>query len=499
MADNSTCYNVVCRYFKKGICREGSKCRYKHMEVVRNETAPSESGSSQDSSASYVNIECYYFKRGNCRFGNNCGFAHNPDNYLEESDSDASTNGSLSNKNLVAAEEWVKAPEFVPSSINFNVNVPFSMEDFASATHPKSYAQAVNPSSGQSTFSANDPLCLSFCTTVNCPNLHGDICDMCGLRNLHPYNEDLRKMHISTCSMENHEFNMTFKFDTQPSRELTFSLENYASAKTPMSYTRAVNSSSGQSTFTADDPLCPSFCTTVNCPNLHGDICDMCGKRNLHPYNEDLRKLHISACMEEHKIDMELSFAIQRSREKSCGVCFETIMEKSKGEQRFGILPNCNHCFCLTCIRKWRQSKQFDNKIIRACPECRVPSDFVCPSMYWVDTKDEKDKLIMDYKDALSTKDCKYFNKGRGNCPFGNKCFYLHALPDGTKADVGPPIRQRRNADNDIDVFHQLLLWDFMDERDNFWMYDFDDLRDFVNIVSDSDDSDLSEYDLYFD
>lgn len=98
---------------------------------------------------------------------------------------------------------------------------------------------------------------------------------------------------------------------------------------------------------------------------------------------------------------MELSFAIQRSREKSCGVCFEVIMEKASGEQRFGILPNCNHCFCLSCIRKWRQAKQFDNKIIRACPECRATSDFVCPSMYWVDNKEEKEKLITDYKCAL--------------------------------------------------------------------------------------------------
>ena len=38
---------------------------------------------------------------------------------------------------------------------------------------------------------------------------------------------------------------------------------------------------------------------------------------------------------------------------------------------RFGILPSCNHCFCLPCIRKWRQAKQFEHKIIRACPECR--------------------------------------------------------------------------------------------------------------------------------
>lgn len=92
----------------------------------------------------------------------------------------------------------------------------------------------------------------------------------------------------------------------------------------------------------------------------------------------------------------------------------------------------------------------------RACPECRVTSDFVCPSMYWVDTKEDKEKLIVEYKNALSRKDCKYFKKGQGKCPFGNKCFYLHAFPDGSICDVGPPPRSRRrngrNGRNNISV-----------------------------------------------
>lgn len=46
-----------------------------------------------------------------------------------------------------------------------------------------------------------------------------------------------------------------------------------------------------------------------------------------------------------------------------------------------------------------------------ACPECRIPSDYVCPSAFWVETKDEKEKLITDYKKALGEKDCKYFKK----------------------------------------------------------------------------------------
>lgn len=75
--------------------------------------------------------------------------------------------------------------------------------------------------------------------------------------------------------------------------------------------------------------------------------------------------MFVQECIQQHERDMELSFAIARSKEKSCGVCFEVIMEKTSGEQRFGILPNCNHCFCLSCIRKWRQARQFENKIIR--------------------------------------------------------------------------------------------------------------------------------------
>jgi hypothetical protein len=79
----------------------------------------------------------------------------------------------------------------------------------------------------------------------------------------------------------------------------------------------------------------------------------------------EILDLVLQECIRQHEQDMELSFAVARSKDKTCGVCFEVVMEKPPHEQRFGILPNCNHCFCLTCIRKWRQAKQFENKIIR--------------------------------------------------------------------------------------------------------------------------------------
>lgn len=185
--------------------------------------------------------------------------------------------------------------------------------------------------------------------------------------------------------------------------------------------------------FNADSELCPYLlgsgeCYYDPCEYLHGDMCELCLRFCLHPYDLEQQKTHNIDCIAQHEKDMELSFAIQKSKDKTCGVCFETIMEKPGREQRFGILPNCIHCFCLECIRKWRQAEQFDNKIKRSCPECRITSDFVCPSTFWVDTKDEKEKLINDYKDALQNKDCKYFNKVRFNFFYLQDGFLLFPL-----------------------------------------------------------------------
>jgi E3 ubiquitin-protein ligase makorin len=162
--------------------------------------------------------------------------------------------------------------------------------------------------------------------------------------------------------------------------------------------------------------LCPflmksGYCRYDTCSYAHGELCELCGKYCLDPLDSDQKKKHNSECIAAHEKEMEIAFSIQRSKEKTCGICFDIVWEKDGREQRFGILPNCNHCFCLECIRTWRQAKQFDNKIIRACPECRTCSDFVCPSSFWVDNPEEKEQLITKYKSALSEKDCKYFKK----------------------------------------------------------------------------------------
>lgn len=42
----------------------------------------------------------------------------------------------------------------------------------------------------------------------------------------------------------------------------------------------------------------------------------------------------------------------------------------------------------------------------RSCPECRITSNFVIPSEYWVEEKEEKQKLIQKYKEAMRYEQC---------------------------------------------------------------------------------------------
>ncbi|XP_043944418.1 E3 ubiquitin-protein ligase makorin-1 [Protopterus annectens] len=204
-----------------------------------------------------------------------------------------------------------------------------------------------------------------------------------------------------------------------------------------------------------------------NCAYLHGDVCDLCGLQVLHPVDTAQRSQHIKLCIETHEKDMELSFAVQRSKDVICGICMEVVYEKTNpSDRRFGILSNCSHTYCLKCIRKWRNAKHFESKIIKSCPECRITSNFVIPSEYWVEDKEEKQKLIMKYKEAMSNKSCRYFDEGRGNCPFGGNCFYRHAYPDGRLQEPQPQRRQTGTSARHRTT-RRARLWDLIEDGEN--------------------------------
>ncbi|CAL8237845.1 unnamed protein product, partial [Merluccius merluccius] len=139
-----------------------------------------------------------------------------------------------------------------------------------------------------------------------------------------------------------------------------------------------------------------------SCPYLHGDLCDICRLHVLHPTDPEQRRAHEKVCMLVFETDMERAFAAQLSQDKVCSICMEVVVQKSNpSERRFGILSSCCHTYCLACIRQWRCAKQFDNKIIKSCPECRLVSEFVIPSVYWVEEQEDKDRLIEHFKSGV--------------------------------------------------------------------------------------------------
>ncbi|CAG9769352.1 unnamed protein product [Ceutorhynchus assimilis] len=119
---------------------------------------------------------------------------------------------------------------------------------------------------------------------------------------------------------------------------------------------------------------------------------------------------------------------MQNSASKECGICGEIIMKKPDTKDRkFGLLPNCQHCFCFPCIRRWRQTPGFGLHVIHGCPLCRTVSQFAYSSQFWYDNKEEKDAYITAKKLELEKIPCKYFRNGKGLCFLDQDCPFLHA------------------------------------------------------------------------
>ncbi|XP_030590365.1 makorin, ring finger protein, 4 isoform X2 [Archocentrus centrarchus] len=114
-----------------------------------------------------------------------------------------------------------------------------------------------------------------------------------------------------------------------------------------------------------------------------------------------------------------------RSKDVTCGICMEKVYEKTDlKSQVFGILPNCNHSFCLHCIMTWRKTKDLSLDVIKRCPQCRVRSAFYVPHKYWVEGQAKED-LIAEFKEKFSKKCCGYYTRYRC-CPFKTDCLYRH-------------------------------------------------------------------------
>jgi len=220
-----------------------------------------------------------------------------------------------------------------------------------------------------------------------------------------------------------------------------------------------------------NDLLCP-FAAHRECPYgeeceyIHGEICDICGLQALHPTNKIQRKEHQAQCESRLEQDMKIAFAAQRSDGVTCSICMDAVKGKSDPSERyFGLLENCIHPFCLTCIRKWRSSS-LDKNVVRTCPICREQSWFVTPSEFWIDDVTEKKEAIEGYKNYLNTKHCRLFDQGNGTCPFGTSCFYKHTYPDGREEERKPDLRYLEDGVGNIKIHKTPRLNEFIEQRE---------------------------------
>ncbi|CAG7897548.1 unnamed protein product [Brassica rapa] len=228
------------------------------------------------------------------------------------------------------------------------------------------------------------------------------------------------------------------------------------------------NTFSSSSSKPQDQPIC-SYAAAGDCPrgdqcpHIHGDLCPTCGKRCLHPFRPEEREEHKRSCEKKQK-QLE---ALKLSQEVECCVCLERVLSKpTPAERKFGLLTECDHAFCIGCIRNWRSSSPSTgmdvNSTLRACPICRKLSYFVVPSVIWFSAPEEKKEIMDNYRDKLRSIDCKHFNFGDGNCPFGTSCFYKHTVKPGSyawKYHRPPPRRPSPSGSNlsDMDTFFSMM------------------------------------------
>ncbi|XP_071611572.1 E3 ubiquitin-protein ligase makorin-2 isoform X2 [Heliangelus exortis] len=314
---------VTCRYYMQGVCREGSKCLFSH-----------------DLATSKSSTICKYYQKGQCAYGARCRYDHT----------------------RLPASGGAAAAAPAPPALSS-----------AALQHPQPGAPITRSRVQESGKRERKTLVLRD-------------------RNLCGSSEEKQRGSVSS--------------EVLPCSEQDESLD-----MKPHSYLEAICSgleeAVGGRSCPEGEQLCPYAAAGAchfgeRCLYLHGDLCEICGLQVLHPFDQEQRKAHEMMCMATFEHDMEKAFAFQASQDKVCSICMEVVYEKpSASERRFGILSNCNHTYCLSCIRQWRCAKQFENPVIKACPECRVISEFVIPSAYWVEDQEKKNELIEAFKQGV--------------------------------------------------------------------------------------------------
>lgn len=126
------------------------------------------------------------------------------------------------------------------------------------------------------------------------------------------------------------------------------------------------------------------------------------GRPDLLSFDERQGEIDNRSCNPLNQTTSETYNIDEQSRDKVCGICMESVwwvfcfclselkvveLQRSNCRPKklpFGILQSCKHCYCLSCISKWRhyEANVLGKHSARRCPKCLVHSSFVIPGAF---------------------------------------------------------------------------------------------------------------------
>ncbi|ORX43355.1 hypothetical protein BCR36DRAFT_415540 [Piromyces finnis] len=139
----------------------------------------------------------------------------------------------------------------------------------------------------------------------------------------------------------------------------------------------------------------------------------------------------------------------------------ELLCEKC-GEKptQYGLLTECDHIFCLECIKKiWRVPESDSEKFSHKCPICNVPSFHFIPSDIYCHSGPLKKHIIDRFRTRCSRISCKFYERVRHDgshyCPFGQMCLFAHKNSNGV--DI-KKLESNYEQNNDIAINNDLSI-----------------------------------------
>ena len=176
--------------------------------------------------------------------------------------------------------------------------------------------------------------------------------------------------------------------------------------------------------------------------------------------------------LQHERLSSESNETTSSDQDGVCGICLEDVSQTRFA--KYGLLSCCQHTFCFKCLMEWRTEGSDEAEDRRTCPTCREKSDYVIPSNIKPIDKEDKERIVHEYRTRLGRVPCKKFDGILGSCPYGSDCFYAHLDEEGDdcKADdcsmkelYETRQKQRRNrrrrgdsVESELEHFSQLLM-----------------------------------------